>query len=319
MLTTALLLVTRAKTPMPVLLLDRYLPGWGLVEVFGLAAYAAWLGGRLLDPARAPAARANLWAFFSVVFFSQLALGLLGLDRMLMTGRLHLPVPALILGGPLYRGEGFFMPILFTVTVVLVGPAWCSHLCYIGAWDDRMSRLRDRHRKKPRRPELSAFWTRRGRVFTLVLVAAAALGFRLAGVSPGTAVVAAALFGLAGVGVMVWFSRRAGGMVHCTAFCPMGLVANLLGKLTPWRMRMNEHCTGCGLCARVCRYGALEPRHIERGRPGLSCTLCGDCVTACRHSAMHYRFAHLSPVASRTLFVVLVTSLHALFLGVARI
>lgn len=319
LLSTALLLVTRAKTPMPVLLLDRYLPAWGLFEVFALSTYAAWLGGRLLDPVRAPATRAALWAFFSLVFFGQLILGLAGLERMLMTGTLHLPVPALIIGGPLYRGSGFFMPILFTVTVVLVGPAWCSHLCYIGAWDDRMSRLRDRGRKKPRRPRLSAFWTRWGRVITLALVIATALGLRLWGASVSVAVAAGAVFGLLGVGIMVTLSRRAGGMVHCTAYCPMGLVANLLGRLTPWRMRMDENCTRCGLCTRACRYGALEKRHIARGRPGLSCTLCGDCMTACRHSAMHYRFARLSPRASRTLFVVLVTSLHALFLGVARI
>ena len=51
-------------------------------------------------------------------------------------GEMHLPVPALILAGPLYRGEGFFMLFLFLSTVLIVGPAWCSWLCYVGAWDN---------------------------------------------------------------------------------------------------------------------------------------------------------------------------------------
>ena len=40
------------------------------------------------------------------------------------------------------RGGGLFMAILFSASVLLVGPAWCSWLCYIGAWDDRVARLR---------------------------------------------------------------------------------------------------------------------------------------------------------------------------------
>ncbi|HDJ22855.1 MAG TPA: 4Fe-4S binding protein [Candidatus Aminicenantes bacterium] len=62
----------------------------------------------------------------------------------LMTGKLHLPVPALILAGPIYRGTLSFMLILFLVTIVLVGPAWCSHLCYVGAWDDIACRRKRR-------------------------------------------------------------------------------------------------------------------------------------------------------------------------------
>ena len=34
------------------------------------------------------------------------------------------PIPAMILAGPLYRGEGFFMPLLFLSTIFFVGPAW---------------------------------------------------------------------------------------------------------------------------------------------------------------------------------------------------
>ena len=31
------------------------------------------------------------------------------------------------------------MPILFVSTVMLAGAAWCSHLCYIGSWDNALA------------------------------------------------------------------------------------------------------------------------------------------------------------------------------------
>ncbi len=137
LLAAGLLWLARQRTASIVLLLsDRFLPGSGPLQIVLAGVYAAWVAGLLLDPVRARKARPRLWALFSAVFFGQLALGLLGAHRLLMTGALHLPVPALILAGPLFRGEGLFMLVLFGVSVLLLGPAWCSHLCYIGAWDD---------------------------------------------------------------------------------------------------------------------------------------------------------------------------------------
>jgi len=314
-LTAGLLALARSKASVPVLLADRFPPGAGWLEIALLALYAAWLTGRILDPRQHKRLRPRIWALFSAVFFGQLALGLGGLPDLLMTGRLHLPVPALIAAGPLFRGEGLFMPILFASTVLLVGPAWCSHLCYIGAWDDVCSR------QGPRPPRvLPPRWTVGGRLATLTLTCGGALTLRAFGAPGLTAALLAGGFGLLGVGVMLFVSRRLGAMAHCTAFCPIGLVGNVLGRLAPWRMGISlDTCTRCGACARACRYSALTPPHIEAGRPGLSCTLCGDCVGACPHDAMHYRFPGLSAATARAAFLTLVAALHAVFLGVARI
>jgi len=315
LLTAGLLALAQSKASVPVLLADRFLPGAGWLEIALLALYAAWLTGRILDPRQHKRLRPRIWALFSMLFFGQLALGLSGFPDLLMTGRLHLPVPALIAAGPLFRGEGLFMPILFASTVLLVGPAWCSHLCYIGAWDDVCSR---RGAKPPRM--LSPRWTVGGRLATLALTCGGALALRTLGAPGLTAVLLAAGFGLLGVGVMLRVSRRLGTMAHCTAFCPIGLVGNVLGRLMPWRMGINlDTCTRCGACARACRYSALTPPRIEAGRPGLSCTLCGDCVGACPHDSMRYRFPGLSPATARAAFLTLVAALHAVFLGVARI
>lgn len=126
------------------------------------------------------------------------------------------------------------------------------------------------------------------------------------------------LFGLVGVGIMAFVSRKAGMMTHCITFCPMGLIANIMGKISPWRIRINSDCTKCGACYTRCRYNALDESRMELGRPALSCTLCGDCVSACVHKYIGYSFPGLSGENARTLFIVLVVTLHAIFLGVAR-
>jgi polyferredoxin len=129
----------------------------------------------------------------------------------------------------------------------------------------------------------------------------------------------AAVFGLGGVAVMLGLSRRKGSMVHCAAYCPMGICANVLGRLSPWRVKIDDGCSRCGKCSRLCRYSALTPADLEKGRPGLSCTLCGDCVNACPEGRLHYTFPGLARKAARTAFIVAAVALHAVFLGVARI
>lgn len=316
-LTAGGLALARAKAGVAVLLADRFLPGSGWIVVLGLATYAAWLAGRFLDPAAHRRLRPRVWALFSAMFFGQLLMGLAGAEQFLMTGKLHLPVPALIAAGPIFRGGGWFMPILFASTVLLVGPAWCSHLCYIGAWDDQCSRLGPKGKS---RGTVSRGWSVGGRLAVLALACGGALGLRLVDAPMWLAAALAAGLGLVGVGAMLLASRRMGVMAHCTAFCPMGLVGNVLGRLVPWRMGIDKGaCTGCGACARVCRYSALDTGRIEAGRPGLSCTLCGDCAGACAHGAMGYRFPGLSARAARAAFLTLVAALHAVFLGVARI
>lgn len=315
LLTVSGLALVRSIVPFPILLVDRYAPGWGWLEIATLGFYAQWIGGLMLSPKGHREHRPRIWGAFSVVFFGQLVLGLFGMDQMLMTGKLHLPVPALIAAGPVFRGDGFFMIILFSVTLLLVGPAWCSHLCYIGAWDDAMSRLG----KRPTHNAVIGSLSVAGRATTLAICIGMALMLRSMGIPGATAVTFAAVFGMVGVGVMVMISRKTGIMVHCTSYCPMGLLANVFGKVSPWRIKVGADCTKCGSCLTRCRYNALDESRLELGRPAISCTLCGDCVSACAHKQIGYRFLGVAPANARSAFIVLIVSMHALFLGVARI
>ncbi len=312
LLAGGILLLARDKTPFPLLLGDRFFPGSGIFWICLFAFYGAQVSGWLLTDNRGKV-RGRIWTLFSVVFFGQLLLGLAGWSIFLMTGKLHLPVPALILAGPLFRGEGFFMPILLGVSLLLVGPAWCSHLCYIGAWDDRMARL------APAKPAPLPLWAPRLRAGLLLATIVIPVVLRLLDVSWPWALGLAAIFGAAGVGIMALISRKSGAMVHCTAYCPIGLVNNLIGRILPWRVTIGSGCTQCGLCSRACRYNALTRPDLEKGRPGLTCSLCGDCLPRCPHGHLGYSFPGLTRERARQVFVVLVAGLHTVFLAVARI
>jgi polyferredoxin len=313
-LSTSLLLLARQTSPLPVLLADRWLPGTGLLQIMVLGIYACIIGHVLLRSPHIGPIRSRIWSLFSVLFFAQLGLGLAGMETMLMTGELHLPVPALIVAGPVYRGEGLFMPILYTATILLVGPAWCSWLCYIGAWDGWAA-----GRKKGARHPVPKWATHILRPAILLLIVGTALLLRKYNAPVGLAFGLALGFGLAGVGVMVFLSSRTGYMIHCTVFCPIGLISNLAGRINPWRLRIDAECTRCRLCSRTCRYSALERQDLENGRPGLTCTLCGDCVGQCPQGLIGYRFPGLNSKQARISFIILIISIHTLFLGVARI
>ena len=99
------------------------------------------------------------------------------------------------------------------MTLLLVGPAWCSQLCYLGAWDNLAATAERRARKTPR-------WLPALRWAILGAVVLAALGLRAAGVPGPVAAALGIAFGLGGVGVMLLLSRRKGVMVQCVGYCP---------------------------------------------------------------------------------------------------
>ena len=312
LITVCALTMAKLKASFTILLADRLLPGagWGQIALF--AIYAAFLTNMLLKTSHTQKIRIRIWLLFSIVFFGQFLIGILGADKFLMSGRLHVPVPVTVIGGPIFRGARFFMPILFLSTVVIVGPAWCSFLCYFGAWDGLAARHKKQAKSKAR------YW-RFIRIALFALTPITAIVLRILGMPGEYAALFAVGFGVAGALVMVLFSTKNGVMVHCTSFCPLGLLSNILGKISPFRIKINNQCSECYRCSFVCRYSALEKHNIQNRKPGGTCTLCGDCLSTCRDSALSYAFLRLSSKKARTLFTVLIVSLHAVFLSIARI
>jgi len=307
-----LLIPVQLKVENPMLLLERFVPGGGWIELALIALYGAVVAYHMQDPSRVQVWRRYTWLAFSILFFSQLILGLMGYDRFLMTGKLHLPVPMMILAGPLYRGHLSVMSILFVSTIVLSGPAWCSHLCYFGAIDSFSAS------GKTRRSPIRYKWALKSTV--LLMVIAAALLLRWMKVPAATTTVLAIGFGLIGLGLILFLSRKEGRMIHCTSYCPLGTVVNLTRFINPFRLVIDQDsCTSCMACTARCKYDALNPADIARRKPAMTCTLCGDCLSSCHSGSIHYRFPRLTPNGARNLYLLITISLHAATMALARI
>lgn len=295
----------------PMLLFERLFAGGGYIQIAAIAFFAAVLCSNMLQPERSGRWRRISWSLFSAVFFLQLILGIAVDKIFLMTGDLHLPVPALIISGPLYRGELSVMTLIFLSAVLLSGPAWCSQYCYFGAIDSAFagkgtasSPVRNRLAMK------NSF---------LFLSIAAALLLRVAGAGQAMALTAGVATGIAGLIIIAVISRRKGKMIHCTVWCPVGTLVSYLKYINPFRMKIEESCTSCMRCTSICRYDALRREDIAKRRPGMTCTLCGDCVTTCKFSSITYRFPGLGPDTARKLYVTVTVVIYSLVLAMARI
>jgi len=307
----AVLAIVQLKVQNPMILLERFIPGGGWIEIPLIAFYGAFVTWEMQDPKNVAVWRRNTWLVFSFVFFSQFLLGLIGFDTFLMTGKLHLPVPAIILSGPLYRGELSFMTILFISTIVLSGPAWCSHLCYFGALDNLSVAV-----KNPGNKAIKNKWAIKYSISLLVV--AVTLALRWLNTSWQTAALIGGLFGVVGLGIILFISRRRGKMVHCVVYCPIGTIVNYLRFINPFRMYIDNSCTHCMKCTSFCQYDALNPEDIKNEKPGLSCTLCGDCITSCHVNSIKYKFFGLKPDIARKLYLFITISIHAVFMALAR-
>jgi len=311
-LVSSLLAIVQLKPGRPLLIIERLMPGWGWAEILVVASYAALVAFNMHNPRQAPVWRKHTWTLFSVVFFGQLLAGVAGLEQFLMTGRLHLPVPAMILAGPLYRGDVSVMTLLFLSTILLSGPAWCSHLCYFGAIDNLAAGNAPGRKALRHKTALKAT----GMVATVIM----ALALRRAGLPSLYATILGAMAGFAGLFIVATRSRKMGSMVHCITYCPVGTLVNMFGRVNPFRMMIDgSSCTSCMACSRYCRYDALRIQDIRNRMPGYTCTCCGDCLPSCHAGSIRYRFFSLPASMARNLYLIVTVSLHAVFLALARI
>jgi ferredoxin-type protein NapH len=306
-----MLSMVQVKIHPPILLAERFIQHGGWIEIFFVSCYGAFIAYKMQDRRKTSRWRIISWTVFSIVFFTQLILGI-GLSHVfLMTGKLHLPVPAMILAGPVYRNQISVMTILFLSTIILTGPAWCSHLCYFGAIDGLMASRRSNHGKLRYKSPI------RHSLFIIVILTT--FIFRVFKTDPLYCLLAGILFGLIGLGIILFYSGKKGKMMHCILFCPVGVFVSYAKYLNPFRMKISKSCSFCSACTAVCRYDALTLADITRKRPGNTCTLCGDCLEVCNYGSLHYSLFNLNPNISRQIYLFLTISIHVSFLALARI
>lgn len=308
-----ILAMIQIKVEMKMLLLERLFKNGGWIEIIMVALYGMLIAWFMQDVKRAPKWRIISWTVFSICFFLQLILGIVVSDTFLLTGKLHLPVPAMIIAGPLYRQQLSVMTILFLSTIILSGPAWCSHLCYFGAIDGQFSKHGHPKPKRIHKRRLAI----KGTIMAIVIFTALTLLWL--DISPAIATLIGLLFGITGLGLIIFFSGKHGKMIHCVMYCPIGTLVNYLRFINPFRIYIDDNCTTCMACSSVCRYDALNFVDIQKKKPGLTCTLCGDCLKSCHAESLKYKLFRLSPEAARKTYLFITISIHATFMAMGRI
>lgn len=331
----ALLLVPVQVMPERALLVgERLFAGGGWVQIVMASGYSFLLARYMMPRESRSVWRNRSWMLFTLFFYGQLALGIFGDSLFLMTGKLHLPIPAVIVAGPVYRFSSWFMPILFFSAILLAGPAWCSHLCYFGALDSAAARVGAKRKRAGQGSKRRVFrdwmwrWKPILRVGVLMAVVAMALVLRLMrGIGNGvislfqdTAALWAILFFAIGLLIILLISMRRGIMAHCTVWCPVGTVVNYMKYLSPFRFDVKRsECTSCMKCIPACNYAAMNRDSQGKLVIGNGCTYCGDCLTACPHNALEYRFFGMRGDSAERLWIVVTIILHTLFLAIARV
>ena len=106
------------------------------------------------------------------------------------------------------------MPFLFLVTILLSGGAWCSQLCYFGAWDSLAAGKNGKREVPSSKTRSRTRWTV---LFVFIGVASALRGF---GVPVIYSTGIAAFAGMVGIMVIGFVSKRRHVAMHCSSYCP---------------------------------------------------------------------------------------------------
>ncbi|OFY21037.1 MAG: hypothetical protein A2W98_01385 [Bacteroidetes bacterium GWF2_33_38] len=296
----------------PMLLLERFYRNFGWIEVLVFSLFGSFLVFKMIDETKIAYWRRISWLIFGFFFFIQLILGLSGFDKFLMTGDLHLPIPAIIIGGAIFKLKISFMVILLIANIIISGPAWCSQLCYFGAFDNWAA-----SKNKYSKFTIKNIWAYK-HVILLIFVLGTIL-LRFFDVSIDTAIIFGSVFGTIGLLILLILSLQKGKMIHCVAYCPIGTIVSYLKFINPIRMYIDQSCTNCMKCTTSCNYIALEKENIERKVIGVTCTYCGDCLATCKSNSIKYKAFGIKSENVRYIYLTITVSLYVVFLAVARI
>ncbi len=188
--------------------------------------------------------------------------------------------------------------IVLLVLTAVFGRFFCGWLCPLGTCIDISDSIFFRRRGGQRPAQARPRW--KYYVLAAVLVAAvlgAQIGWLVDPIPLLTRTAATVIYPLS-LGAYNLFINRAGPLLHhfgiylyparrmwCRSFCPLGALLALVGRFGIWKRYVTEQCTGCGLCSRVCKMGAIPADRCNQTDTA-ECILCYDCATCPQPGAM---------------------------------
>lgn len=194
---------------------------------------------------------------------------------------------AILILGWYYPILGYFIPLCMFMGILIGavrGRKWCDWYCPRGAFYDIFMKPISRKKNIP--------WIFKNLYFRLVvlLLLFSAMAFNLARRWPNSDkigllfVTIMSITSVLGIVLAVIFHQRSWCMI-----CPVGTLANLIGK-NKYPLRINpELCVECKLCAKACPiqikpyiFKTSKDKAVKEG----DCLKCNLCIAACPRKAL---------------------------------
>ena len=213
--------------------------------------------------------------------------------------------------------------ILFTL---LFGRVYCSVICPLGTFQDGVSRLSKKRRKKRFRYARPSTWLRYGMLALFVVAMVAGVSVIVSLFDPYAAYGRMASNFLApvyywGNNLLAWYAERINsyafyttsvwlksgitfgitaatfviisilawlnGRIYCNTVCPVGTFLGFFSRFSIFKVVLDrEKCTRCGLCERQCKASCID---VENMRIDHSrCVGCFNCIGSCKSHSIKY-------------------------------
>lgn len=186
---------------------------------------------------------------FSVVLLVQLLRGLFISSSGMMPNSISIPHPILGFFEPVITGNFHFRSIFFIVTFLLLSGGFCSHLCFLGAWE---------HHKSYEGYGLFKY------ISPVIFISFTLFSLLTGILLPG---IFAALFFFIISLVLIFspfkFSKKGW---NCQVLCPLGSIFRFIGKYSLFRVDVKQNDDF------KCDWGCIN-------RPDKNqCRICGNCM-----------------------------------------
>lgn len=206
---------------------------------------------------------------------------------------------------PALLAANFIVITVLILLTLIFGRVYCSVICPLGIFQDAISHIRSKIKKKNKRrfnftPEKKwlrygifalfvALWLLGALSFAAILAPYSIFGRTMSLIfNPSewsTATIAAIITTLTIICVTIaaWIDGR----FWCNNICPVGTFLGLISRFSIFKIQIDtDKCVGCRLCGKSCKGSCIntDAHKIDYSR----CVVCMDCIDNCSVGAIHY-------------------------------